>query len=334
MAILVTGGTGYIGSHTIVELLNEGYDVVIVDNLSNSKIEVLHKIKQITKKDFKFYEVDILCREALEEIFKKNSIEAVIHFASLKSVGESVAKPLMYYNNNIVGTLVLCEVMNRYNVKKMVFSSSATVYKGSDSPLTEDSELGATNPYGNTKLMIEQILRDIYMSNNSWGITLLRYFNPVGAHESGLIGEDSVDTPNNLMPYITQVAIGKRKQLNIFGDDYNTYDGTGIRDYVHVVDIAKGHLKALDEILNKNQCEVYNLGTGKGYSVLDIIYQFTESTGIDIPYTVCNRRPGDVAICYADSTSAYEKLGWKSERNLDDMCRDSWKWQVLNPFGY
>ncbi|WP_342480555.1 UDP-glucose 4-epimerase GalE [Paenibacillus sp. FSL L8-0340] len=334
MAILVTGGTGYIGSHTIVELLDEGYDVVIVDNLSNSKIEVLQRIKEITKKDFKFYEVDILCKEALEEVFKTNSIEAVIHFAGLKAVGESVAKPLMYYNNNIVGTLVLCEVMDKYNVKKLVFSSSATVYKMSDYSLTEDSELGATNPYGNTKLMIEQILRDIYMSDNSWGITLLRYFNPVGAHESGLIGEDAVGTPNNLMPYITQVAVGKRRELSIFGSDYNTHDGTGIRDYIHVVDLAKGHLKALNKTLNENQIEVYNLGTGKGYSVLDVVHKFTKSTGIDIPYTICNRRPGDVSVCYADSSKARRDLGWEFEKGLEDMCRDSWKWQMLNPLGY
>ncbi|CAH1225202.1 UDP-glucose 4-epimerase [Paenibacillus auburnensis] len=334
MAILVTGGTGYIGSHTIIELLNEGHDVVIVDNLSNSKIEVLQRIKQITSKDFKFHEVDILCKEALEEIFIENSIDAVIHFAGLKAVAESVVKPLFYYDNNITGTLVLCELMEKYNVKKMVFSSSATVYRASNSPLTEDSELGATNPYGNTKLMIEQILRDLCISNSSWGVTILRYFNPIGAHESGLVGEDSVGIPNNLMPYITQVAVGKREQLNIYGNDYNTYDGTGIRDYIHVVDLAKGHLRALNKIFDEEKVNVYNLGTGKGYSVLEVVHKFSKSTGIDIPYTFCNRRPGDVEVCYADSSKAFKELGWKSERDLEEMCKDAWRWQTLNPYGY
>lgn len=335
MSILITGGAGYIGSHTCVELLNTGYDVVVVDNYINSKPESLKRIKEITGKSLKFYNVDILNKEKLEEVFKENKIEAVIHFAGLKAVGESVEFPISYYHNNITGTLILCEVMKKHNVKKIVFSSSATVYgMNNKSPLTEDLPLSATNPYGWTKLMIEQILKDIYVSDKEWSVSLLRYFNPIGAHESGKIGEDPNGIPNNLMPYITQVAIGKIDKLNIFGNDYNTHDGTGVRDYIHVVDLAKGHLKALDKILDTTGINVYNLGTGIGYSVLDVVKSFEKATGIKIPYKITNRRPGDIAICYADPTKAYYELGWKAEKNLEDMCRDAWRWQVNNPNGY
>lgn len=335
MPILITGGVGYIGSHTCVELLNAGYDIVIVDNLSNSKPESLKLIQEITGKSLKFYNVDILNKEKLEEVFKENKIEAVIHFAGLKAVGESVEFPISYYHNNITGTLILCEVMKKHNVKKIVFSSSATVYgMNNKSPLTEDLPLSATNPYGWTKLMIEQILKDIYVSDKEWSVSLLRYFNPIGAHESGKIGEDPNGIPNNLMPYITQVAIGKIDKLNIFGNDYNTHDGTGVRDYIHVVDLAKGHLKALDKILDTNGINVYNLGTGIGYSVLDLVKSFERVTGVRIPYKITNRRPGDIAICYADPSKAYKELGWKAEKSLEDMCRDAWRWQLNNPNGY
>ena len=335
MSILITGGAGYIGSHTCVELLNTGYDVVVVDNYINSKPESLKRIKEITGKSLKFYNVDILNKEKLEEVFKENKIEAVIHFAGLKAVGESVEFPISYYHNNITGTLILCEIMKKHNVKKIVFSSSATVYgMNNKSPLTEDLPLSATNPYGWTKLMIEQILKDIYVSDKEWSVSLLRYFNPIGAHESGKIGEDPNGIPNNLMPYITQVAIGKIDKLNIFGNDYNTHDGTGVRDYIHVVDLAKGHLKALDKILDTNGINVYNLGTGIGYSVLDLVKSFERVTGVRIPYKITNRRPGDIAICYADPSKAYKELGWKAEKNLEDMCRDAWRWQLNNPNGY
>lgn len=335
MSILITGGTGYIGSHTCVELLDAGYDVVVVDNLSNSKIEVKRRIEEITGRSFKFYELDILDREGLEEVFSKNSIEAVIHFAGLKAVGESVEEPLRYYHNNITGTLVLCDVMQRHGVKSMVFSSSATVYgMNNKSPLTEDLPLSATNPYGWTKLMIEQILSDIFVSDDEWSISLLRYFNPIGAHESGRIGEDPNGIPNNLMPYITQVAVGKRERLNIFGDDYDTHDGTGVRDYIHVVDLAKGHIKALEKVLGSTGVDIYNLGTGVGYSVLDVVEAFEKATGEKIPYVITDRRPGDIATCYADPTKAYRELGWKAERDIEDMCRDAWRWQVNNPNGY
>ncbi|HOA79759.1 MAG TPA: UDP-glucose 4-epimerase GalE [Defluviitaleaceae bacterium] len=335
MSILITGGAGYIGSHTCVELLNTGYDVVVVDNLSNSKPESLKRIQEITGKSLKFYNVDILNKEKLEEVFNENEIEAVIHFAGLKAVGESVELPISYYHNNITGTLILCEVMKKHNVKKIVFSSSATVYgMNNKSPLTEDLPLSATNPYGWTKLMIEQILRDIYISDKEWSISILRYFNPIGAHESGKIGEDPNGIPNNLMPYITQVAIGKMDKLNIFGNDYDTHDGTGVRDYIHVVDLAKGHLKALNKILDTTGIDTYNLGTGIGYSVLDVVKSFEKATGIKIPYKITNRRPGDIAICYADPTKAYNELGWKVEKNLEDMCRDAWRWQKINPQGY
>ena len=335
MAILVTGGAGYIGSHTVVELLQNGYEVVVVDNLSNSKPEALKRVKEITGKDFKFYKVDLLDRDGLEQVFKEDKLEAVIHFAGLKAVGESVSIPLKYYYNNITGTLILCELMQKYGVKKIVFSSSATVYgMKNKSPLTEDMPLSTTNPYGSTKLMIEQILRDVYVSDNSWSIALLRYFNPIGAHESGRIGEDPNGIPNNLMPYITQVAVGKREKLSIFGNDYDTHDGTGVRDYIHVVDLAKGHLKALEKVMKTEGVEAYNLGTGVGYSVLDVVKNFEKATGQHIPYVIVGRRPGDVAECYADPSKAERELGWKAEKTLEDMCRDSWNWQKNNPAGY
>ncbi|MCK9443251.1 MAG: UDP-glucose 4-epimerase GalE [Tissierellaceae bacterium] len=335
MAILVTGGAGYIGSHTCVELLDMGYEIVVVDNFSNSKTESLKRIKEITGKTFKYYDVSVLDKEKLEEVFIENEIEAVIHFAGLKAVGESVALPIDYYHNNITGTLELCHVMKEYQVKKIVFSSSATVY-GMDnkSPLTEDLPLSATNPYGWSKFMVEQILRDIFFSDSTWSISLLRYFNPIGAHESGKIGEDPNGIPNNLMPFITQVAIGKREKLNIFGNDYDTHDGTGVRDYIHVVDLAKGHIKALQRIMNKTGVDTYNLGTGIGYSVLDVVKSFESVAKVKIPYDIVNRRSGDIAVCYADPTKALRELGWKAERDLNDMCRDSWRWQKQNPGGY
>lgn len=335
MKVLVTGGAGYIGSHTCVELLNNGHDVIVVDNLSNSKPEVINRIKELTGRDFKFYKADILNKKEIDKIFKENNIEAVIHFAGLKAVGESVKIPLRYYYNNVTGTLVLCEVMQKHNVKKMVFSSSATVYgKPKTVPITENFPLSATNPYGRTKLMIEQILRDVYVSDNDWSIALLRYFNPIGAHESGRIGEDPNGIPNNLMPYITQVAIGKRERLNVFGDDYDTHDGTGVRDYIHVVDLAKGHLKALEKVMATKGVEAYNLGTGVGYSVLDVVRNFEKVTGKKIPYVITSRRPGDIDKCYADPTKACKELGWKAEKTLEDMCKDAWNWQRNNPDGY
>ena len=335
MKVLVTGGAGYIGSHTCVELLNNGHDVIVVDNLSNSKPEVINRIKELTGRDFKFYKADILNKKEIDKIFKENNIEAVIHFAGLKAVGESVKIPLRYYYNNVTGTLVLCEVMQKHNVKKMVFSSSATVYgKPKTVPITENFPLSATNPYGRTKLMIEQILRDVYVSDNDWSIALLRYFNPIGAHESGRIGEDPNGIPNNLMPYITQVAIGKRERLNVFGDDYDTHDGTGVRDYIHVVDLAKGHLKALEKVMATKGVEAYNLGTGVGYSVLDVVKNFEKATGKKVPYIITSRRPGDINKCYADPTKAFKELGWKAEKTLEDMCKDAWNWQRNNPDGY
>lgn len=335
MSILVTGGAGYIGSHTVVELLNAGHEVVIVDDYSNSKPEVLNRIKEITGKSFKFYEVNILDKEALETVFKENKLEAVIHFAGYKAVGESVAEPLKYYHNNLTGTFVLCELMAQYNVKKIVFSSSATVYGMNNvSPLTEDLPLSTTNPYGTTKMMIEQILQDVYASDNNWSIALLRYFNPIGAHESGRIGEDPNGIPNNLMPYITQVAVGKREHLSVFGDDYDTPDGTGVRDYIHVVDLAKGHLKALNRVLETEEIEAYNLGTGVGYSVLDVVNNFEKATGQKVPYEIVDRRPGDIGTCFSDATKAAKELDWKAEFTLEEMCRDSWKWQENNPNGY
>ncbi|NLU54380.1 MAG: UDP-glucose 4-epimerase GalE [Firmicutes bacterium] len=335
MAILVTGGTGYIGSHTVVELLDSGYEVVIVDNFYNSKPEVLNRIQDITGKDFKFYEIDIRDQEALDKVFSENQIEAVIHFAGLKAVGESVEIPITYYHNNITGTLMLCEVMQKHGVKKIVFSSSATVY-GMDNkpPYTEDMPTSATNPYGRTKLMIEEILKDIYVSDNSWGISILRYFNPIGAHASGKIGEDPNGIPNNLLPYITQVACGKREKLYVFGDDYDTNDGTGVRDYIHVVDLAQAHIKALEKILSNTGVEIYNLGTGVGYSVLDVINTFARVNQVEVPYVITDRRPGDVATSFADPSKAFKELGWKAAKNLEDMCRDSWNWQTNNPDGY
>ncbi len=326
MSILVTGGAGFIGSHTVVELLNSGYDVIIVDNFCNSKPQALDAIKKITGKDFKFYEVDILDTEKLNEVFEENKdITAVIHFAALKAVGESVEKPIEYYKNNIAGTLSLLEVMKKNNVKKIVFSSSATVYGDPERvPIKEDFPKHATNPYGQTKVMIEQILEDVYVSDNDWSVVLLRYFNPIGAHESGLIGELPNGIPNNLMPYINQVATGKLDHLNIFGNDYDTPDGTGVRDYIHVVDLAKGHIKAIERADKMKGVESYNLGTGKGYSVLDIVKNFEKANGIKIKYEIAPRRPGDIAECYADPSKAENILGWKAEKNLEDMCKDSW----------
>ncbi|SHH23226.1 UDP-glucose 4-epimerase GalE [Tepidibacter thalassicus] len=335
MSILVTGGAGYIGSHTCVELLNKGYDIVVIDNFLNSKCEVLKRIEDITGKKFKFCKIDILDKEGLEKVFLENYIEAVIHFAGFKAVGESVKIPLKYYYNNITGTIVLCEVMQKYSVKNMVFSSSATVYgKVKIVPITEDFPLNATNPYGRTKLIVEEMLRDLYISDNDWSIVLLRYFNPIGAHESGMIGEDPKGIPNNLMPYITQVAAGKRDKLYIFGNDYDTHDGTGVRDYIHVVDLAKGHLKALEKIMVTKGIDVYNIGTGIGYSVLDVVKTFEKVTGKNIPYVITDRRLGDVDKCYADSTKAYKELGWKAEKSLEDMCKDSWNWQKNNLDGF
>ncbi|GHH97866.1 UDP-glucose 4-epimerase GalE [Neobacillus kokaensis] len=335
MAILVTGGAGYIGSHTCVELLNAGYDIIVVDNFSNSKPESLSRVKEITGKEVRFYEVDLLDREGLDEVFAQNTIEAVIHFAGLKAVGESVSIPLHYYHNNITGTLILCEIMKKYEVKKLVFSSSATVYGMPERvPISEDFPLSATNPYGRTKLMIEEILRDLYVADNDWSIALLRYFNPIGAHESGRIGEDPNGIPNNLMPFITQVAVGKLEQLQVFGNDYPTIDGTGVRDYIHVVDLANGHLKALEKIISANGVEAYNLGTGTGYSVLQIVSAFEKASGVTIPHKIVDRRPGDVAVCFADPSKAKNELRWTAERGIEEMCRDSWKWQKNNPEGY
>ncbi|KXZ40579.1 UDP-glucose 4-epimerase [Alkalithermobacter thermoalcaliphilus JW-YL-7 = DSM 7308] len=335
MAVLVTGGAGYIGSHTCVELLNLGYDVVVVDDLSNSKEESIKRVEKITGKKIKFYKVNLLERDKLENIFKQNKIDAVIHFAGLKAVGESVQIPLKYYHNNITGTIVLCEVMKKYGVKKLIFSSSATVYGNVEKvPITENFPLSATNPYGRTKLFIEEMLRDLYISDNDWSIALLRYFNPIGAHESGLIGEDPNGIPNNLMPYVTQVAVGKLDELKVFGNDYDTHDGTGVRDYIHVVDLAKGHVKALNKVMNSKAIEAYNLGTGNGYSVLDLVHTFEKVTGQKVAYKITERRPGDVAKCYADPTKANRELGWVAQKNLEDMCTDAWRWQSNNPNGY
>lgn len=333
--ILVTGGAGFIGSHTVVELIKQGYEVIIVDNFSNSSSVVLDRIEEISGIRPKFYEADIVKREVLEKIFIENKIDAVIHFAGYKAVGESVEKPLMYYSNNITCTLVLCEIMNKYNVKKMVFSSSATVYGSNNvSPLVEGLPLSTTNPYGSTKLMIEQILRDIYNADKEWSISLLRYFNPIGAHESGKIGEDPNGIPNNLMPFISQVAAGKRERLSVFGNDYDTIDGTGVRDYIHVVDLAKGHIKAVERIMKINEAEAYNLGTGRGYSVLELVHSFEKVNEIAIPYKITGRRAGDIATCYANTEKAASVLNWKAEKTVKDMCRDAWNWQKNNPDGY
>ena len=336
MKILVTGGTGFIGSHTCVELLNSGYEVVIADNLYNSKALVVDRIETITGKRPAFYELDICDREALNELFDKENIDAAIHFAGYKAVGESTQKPIEYYHNNIESTLVLCDVMRKHGVKKIVFSSSATVY-GDPAfvPITEECPLGeTTNPYGATKSMQERILTDIWRSDNEWQVMLLRYFNPIGAHASGLIGEDPKGIPNNLLPYVAQVASGKRECIHVFGNDYDTPDGTGIRDYIHVVDLAKGHVKAIEGMKTLPGVQIFNLGTGNGYSVLDIIKAFSAACGRDLPYVIDPRRPGDVAQCYSDPAKAREVLGWTAEYNIEDMCRDAWNWQSKNPNGY
>ncbi len=331
MKILVTGGCGYIGSHTCVELLNGGYEVVVVDNFSNSKKDVVDKIKEITHKDFTFYEGDVCDKELMEKIFSSEKIDAVIHFAGYKAVGESVRKPLMYYRNNLDSTLTLCEVMSEHNVKKLVFSSSATVYGSPKSlPIKEDFPLSTTNPYGSTKLMIEGILKDLYISDNEWSIAVLRYFNPIGAHESGLIGENPNDIPNNLMPYIVKVATGELECLNIFGDDYDTKDGTGVRDYIHVVDLSKGHLKAIEKIKNSKGIDYYNLGTGNGYSVLEIVNNFSKINNVKVNYKITERRPGDIAACYADPSYAKEQLGWEAEKGIEDMCKDAYNFVMKN----
>ena len=336
MAILVTGGAGYIGSHTCVELLNAGYDVVVLDNLCNSSKESLNRVEEITGKKVTFYEVDILDQPKVKMVFDNEKIESVIHFAGLKAVGESVAKPIEYYYNNIAGTLVLCDVMRKHNVKNIVFSSSATVY-GDPAfiPITEECPKGKiTNPYGQTKGMLEQVLEDIHVSDPEWNVILLRYFNPIGAHKSGLIGEDPKGIPNNLVPYVAQVAIGKLECLGVFGDDYDTPDGTGVRDYIHVVDLAKGHVAAIRKLEEKKGVLIYNLGTGKGYSVLDVVHAFEKACGKKIPYAVKPRRPGDIATCYADPAKAKAELGWEAENGIEEMCADSWKWQSMNPNGY
>ena len=336
MKILVTGGAGYIGSHTCVELLEAGYDVVVVDNLYNASENSVETVQKITGKDLTFYQADILDEEALDKIFDKEKVDGVIHFAGLKAVGESVAKPLEYYKNNITGTLILCEVMRKHNVKNIIFSSSATVY-GDPAfiPITEECPKGTpTNPYGWTKSMIEQILTDFHTADKDWNVILLRYFNPIGAHKSGKIGEDPKGIPNNLLPYVAQVAIGKLERLGVFGDDYDTPDGTGVRDYIHVVDLARGHVKAIDKIKENPGVKIYNLGTGKGYSVLDIVKAFGKACGHEIPYVIKERRPGDIATCYSDASLAKKELGWEAEYGIEEMCADSWNWQKTNPNGY
>ena len=335
MKILTTGGAGYIGSHTCVELLQAGHEVVVVDNLSNSKEESLRRVERITGRLLSFYLVDLLDKPALSEVFRKHNFDVVIHFAGLKAVGESIQIPLRYYHNNITGTLILCEVMQEFGVRKIVFSSSATVYGIPEKvPITEDFPLSPTNPYGRTKLVIEEILRDLYAADPDWQIALLRYFNPVGAHESGQIGEDPNGIPNNLFPYIAQVAVGKLKELRVFGNDYPTPDGTGVRDYIHIVDLSRGHLKALEKLRNKPGLVTLNLGTGRGYSVLEAIAAFTKACGKPIPYRIVARRPGDVASCYADPSLARRELDWEATKGLPEMCADAWRWQKNNPSGY
>ena len=335
MKILVTGGAGYIGSHTVVELLQAGYEVVVIDNLSNSSEESLNRVEQITGKKVEFIKGDILDGGLLDKIFSQNKIDSVIHFAGLKAVGESVQIPLKYYENNITGTIILCEAMARNGVKNIVFSSSATVYGDPHTvPITEEFPTGATNPYGRSKLFIEEILRDLYISDNDWNIALLRYFNPVGAHKSGQIGEDPNGIPNNLVPFISQVAVGKLEQLSVFGDDYDTPDGTGVRDFIHVVDLSIGHLKAVERLQDNPGVVTCNLGTGNGYSVLEMVDAFKRISGKDIPYKIVERRPGDIASCYADPSYAAKELGWKAEREIDEMVEDSWRWQSQNPQGY
>lgn len=335
MAILVTGGAGYIGSHTCVQLLESGYEVVVVDNLYNSKIEAINRVEKITGKKVTFYEMDVCDQSALRDVFNKEKIDAVIHFAAYKAVGESVRLPLEYYHNNLMSTIVLLETMKEFQVKNFVFSSSATVYGNPASfPIREDFPTSATNPYGRTKLMIEYILNDLHVANPDFNIAVLRYFNPIGAHESGLIGEDPSDIPNNLVPYITQVAIGKLEKLQVFGNIYDTKDGTGVRDYIHVVDLANGHLAALKKLEENCGLVIYNLGTGKGYSVLDMVHAFEKTSGRKIPYVVVEPRAGDIATCYADPSKARDELGWEAKYSLEDMCRDSWNWQKNNPNGY
>ncbi len=335
MKILVTGGAGYIGSHTCVELLNAGYEIIVVDNLSNSKAESLKRVRQITEKSLTFYKADILDSTALNEIFTENKIEAVIHFAGFKAVGESVNVPLAYYHNNVTGTMRLCEVMAKHGVKRMVFSSSATVYgKPVSVPISEEDPVGATNPYGRTKQIIEDMLGDLQVSDPEWNVALLRYFNPIGAHKSGLIGEDPNGIPNNLIPYISQVAIGKLNELKVFGNDYPTQDGTGVRDYIHVVDLAAGHVKALEKLLGSTGIQTYNLGTGKGYSVLDMVDAFEQAAGKKIPCRFVERRPGDIDIIYANPAKAQRELGWSASKGIIEMCEDTWRWQSRNPEGY
>lgn len=336
MSILVTGGAGYIGSHTCIELLNAGYEVVVLDNLYNSSEKALERVEQITGKKVTFYKADILDKEAMNEIFDKEDIDSVIHFAGLKAVGESVAKPLEYYHNNMTGTFNLCDVMRNHGVKKIIFSSSATVY-GDPAfiPITEECPKGQiTNPYGQTKGMLEQVLTDLHISDPEWNVVLLRYFNPIGAHKSGTIGEDPKGIPNNLVPYIAQVAVGKRECLGVFGNDYDTHDGTGVRDYIHVVDLARGHVKALQKFQDESNVYIYNLGTGNGYSVLDVLHAFEKACGKKLPYEVKERRPGDIATCYADPAKAKAELGWEAEYGIEEMCEDSWRWQSQNPDGY
>ena len=336
MNILVTGGAGFIGSHTLIELIAAGHNPVVVDNLSNASPEAIHRVEKIVGQPIPFYEVDIRDREGLEKVFAQHIFDCCIHFAGLKAVGESVQKPWEYYENNIGGTLVLVDVMRKHGLKNIIFSSSATVYGAPETmPITEDCPKGTvTNPYGQTKSMLEQVLTDIQKADPQWNVVLLRYFNPIGAHKSGTIGEDPNGIPNNLMPYITQVAVGKLKQLNVFGNDYDTPDGTGVRDYIHVVDLAKGHVKALKKIEDNSGLSIYNLGTGKGYSVLDIVKNFEEATGVKIPYEIKARRPGDIATCYSDASKAEKELGWKAEYGIKEMCADSWRWQSQNPNGY
>ena len=335
MSVLITGGAGYIGSHTCIEMLNAGYDVVVVDNLDNASSKSLERVEKITGKKVRFYKEDVRCKDAMRKIFSENKIDAVIHFAGLKAVGESVREPIMYYDNNLINTIVLLEVMNEFGVKKIVFSSSATVYGvATQMPLVEGMPLGAINPYGRTKLFIENILSDLYVADNDWCVALLRYFNPIGAHKSGLIGEDPKGIPNNLMPYISQVAVGKLEKLHVFGNDYKTVDGTGVRDYIHVVDLAVGHVKAIEWALSHKECEAFNLGTGNGTSVLQLRDAFVKATGVDIPYVIDPRRPGDPDEVYANADKAKRILGWTAKHGIEEMCEDTWRWQKNNPNGY
>lgn len=335
MVILVTGGTGYIGSHTCIELIEAGHDVIVIDNLCNSSIKSLERVNEITQKNITFYKIDIRDKLSLLKVFSKHSIDGVIHFAGLKAVGESTKKPINYFSANIAGTCILLDVMNHFNCKKLIFSSSATVYGDPEIiPIKEDAPLSATNPYGHSKLIIEELLKDLFFADDSWQIGILRYFNPVGAHKSGLIGEDPHGIPNNLMPFITQVAVGKLDKLNVFGNEYDTPDGTGVRDYIHVVDLARGHLKALQALEEHPQIFQINIGTGRGYSVLEMIKAFEKSSGKKIPFQIVSNRPGDISSCYADPTLAMEKLGWKAQHDLNEMCEDAWRWQVNNPNGY